>query len=312
MSCGGKSLLRKRKVYLKEEIERLLIGESTNWELPNRFKFNTLNNYTQIGNVTIVRDDMLNTGTKSRWILQTISKPEFAHVTNFVYVGSPYGHAGMVLAQGVHWLNELRQSQRTQGVQSAVAPSARAILFMPISATNNISKNIPLPYLEVAEYLGAMIFYVENPYEEAVHFVNSHGGHGDSILLPSGFDTPEVRLGLKRMAKEIIEEFGMFDEFWYATGSGTIIRALHDTGLAKKYYGVVVNVDDYHHNNYDNGDNNYENVHYIKHDQIMDDLVCINNVPPFPSVSNFDAKAWKYAWKRASVDNKRVIFWNVV
>ena len=96
------------------------------------------------------------------------------------------------------------------------------------------------------------------------------------------------------------QKLGQFDEFYYACGSGTLVRCLQNSGLAKKYFAIGVTAR--------NPQIGKAIIYY--HNQSFDEIVEDQYKPPFNSAIHYDAKAWKYAFQNYGT-NKKILFWNV-
>lgn len=230
--------------------------------------------YQQINNITIIRDDLLCGGTKSRFVMDVIKM--YHQYDEFVYISPWYGGAQIALSWGVYHYNS------TYGTRK------KATIF--IKPTNYL-----YPYMKIAKEFGAKYYFYTNI--KQVNFYLTK--HPNALLVPYGFNLPIVIDKIAELGKFLKNKLGKFDEFYYACGSGTLIRGIQKSELAEKYYAICVTggVPDV-------GDATaYE--HYLSFDEIVPD----REKPPFPSAIHYDAKAWAYVPKNGE---KKILFWNVM
>ena len=239
---------------------------------------NTINKlyYQQINNITVIRDDKLCGGTKSRFVKNIIE--EYPSYNKFIYYTPWYGSAQIALALGIYKYNKINKTNR------------QAIIYVDTP----IDPNYKYPFMKIAEKYGAIYYYGSD--NEIEHYLESNP---DAMFIPSGMDLPIVHKKIEKLGNLIKKKFGIFDEFYYACGSGTLIRAIQKSNLAKKYYAVCVT---------GGIPSDIGNAIGYKHYQSFDEIVKDEYKPPFNSAIHYDAKAWEYVPKNS---NKKILFWNV-
>lgn len=222
--------------------------------------------------IHVVRDDLLSGGTKRRFLDGFVASAG----AEFVYATPAYGGAQIALAF------------------AARASGKRATLF--------VAKRAELhPRTREAQLAGAKVVevphgYLSNVQSKARAYCEATG----AILLPFGLDTAETRAAIASAARLVRLEHGVFDEVWSVIGSGTLARALQDSGLGRFYFGVAVGKES------DAGE-----ATVIRHPQPFDADAKVR--PPFPSCSNYDAKAWQHLIARRITNwPRRMLFWNVM
>lgn len=246
---------------------------SNNLDIPD-LKFSFLNN------VTIVRDDLICGGTKSRFAAK-ILPPQYQE---YVYVSPLYGGGQIALAFAVKQINQYRYR----------ALASQAIIF--VKDTSELK-----PYTQMAQNLGATIYATNNPSQDAQQYVNQ--SPATRLLVPSGFYSEAALQEIQHLGQQVKSLFGQFDEVWTAVGSGALIKGLQRAQLGQQYFGVCV----------------FQicpdigKAHSIFPDQPFDQPVHERDAPPFPSASRYDAKIFKYVFASAQANpNKKILAWNVM
>lgn len=113
-----------------------------------------------------------------------------------------------------------------------------------------------------------------------------------SSLLPFGLDTPEF---IERIAEAARSLPYNPDEVWSVAGSGTLTRGLQMAWPAAKVYAVRVGADP----------SAGAATILTEPEKFEADA---KDRPPFPSCSNYDAKAWQFIKRLAKPG---ALFWNV-
>lgn len=114
----------------------------------------------------------------------------------------------------------------------------------------------------------------------------------DACLLPFGFDSKEIRDVLASVARELPVKP---KEVWTVAGSGTLTRALQAAWPQADFRAVRIGRQP------DAG-----SAIVYEAPEAFD--VDARKPPPFPSCSNYDAKAWQFIKQHASPG---ALFWNV-
>ena len=223
-------------------------------------------------NVWVVRDDKFPYGSKARflyWYFRSLSEKGIREV---VYGSSPrWGYAQISVA----WL--------------ACHFGIKFTLF--IAASKELH-----PCSKMAVDLGAKVMQVPMGFlavteKRARDYANKNG----RLLLPMGLDIPEAIAGIKRWASRLDVRP---DEVWTVAGSGTLTRGLQAAWPEADHCTVQVG-------------------HKLTESEAGKARVLVyprgfgsraKILPPFPSVSEYDAKAWEFIPK----DGKGLrLFWNV-
>lgn len=188
--------------------------------------------------------------------------------SEYVYASPAYGYAQVALALAC----------REAGYRATIFTAKRKV---PHART-----------LE-AQKAGAKIVMIPHGYLSNVQSkAKAYAANTEAMLLPFGFDTPEFTERLTKLAANL----GLSPtEVWSVAGSGTLTRALQLAWPTAKFYAVRVGA---------KVDCN-KAVTYDALEKFEDNA---KRNPPFPSCSNFDAKAWCYVDQYASPG---ALFWNV-
>ncbi len=220
-----------------------------------------------IDGVYVVRDDLIPGGTKRRYIDDAVQAP----YDEFVYASPVYGGAQIALAHACS----------LAGKRATIFCAQRKELHPnTIRAQKAGAYIIQVPY-----------GYLSNVQSKALAYCKQTGAY----LAPFGFDTPEANVAIADAARQVVSQYGVFDECWSAAGSGVLARGLQAGGVARKYYAVAVG-----------GDPDAGNATVIKYPLAFEKKS--RTQPPFPSCDNYDAKVWEYVRTRTG----KVLFWNVM
>ena len=230
----------------------------------------------------IVRDDLLEGGSKRRFVDRLIREEIAEGAEEFVYGGCP--------ANGYAQLSLTLQAK---------AYDKKAVFFMAQRSLDNLH-----PYQQQALDYGADIRWIPNGMLQVTKARAREYYYKDPKkrrLLPLGLEEPRVLEDIATLAKTIEIDYNIeISEIWSVGSSGTLTRGLqmafpnkdvhvvsvghtmkqHEVGRAKLYRSK------------------YKFTQEVKGD----------DVPPFPSVPTYDAKAWTVMKKYAK---KGALFWNV-
>lgn len=213
----------------------------------------------QIGNVFVVREDLIPGGSKRRFIDKLLQ----TDADEYVYPATAYGGAQIALALAA----------RAAGKKSTLFVAKRKILH---------------PRTQEAQTAGANVIQVPMGYFTVICArAREYCQRTGASLLPLGFDSEDALASIAETATLVRERYGQFDEVWAASGSGTLLRGLQRADLGKAYFGVAVGK---------NKNNNAGGAKLISHPRAFVDDALI--MPPFPSCSNYDAKVWEYVSQR--------------
>lgn len=186
----------------------------------------------------------------------------------YVYASPAYGYAQVALAYVC----------RDLGTQATVFTAKRALLH---------------PRTREAQQAGARIVLVPTGYLSNVQAkARAYAARVGACHLPFGFDTPAMRDALATVARAVPVAPS---EVWVVAGSGTLCRALQAAWPQVPCYAVQVG--------------RVPQVGtarlYVAPEPFERDAKV---PPPFPSCSNFDAKAWRFVAEHA---RSGALFWNV-
>lgn len=228
--------------------------------------------------ITVVRDDLLCGGTKSRLLLPLLDRS----YDEYVYHTLWYGGLQIALIWTINLINQ----------QSPHVPKRVTIL------TPDPYPESEKAYTKFARELGATIIYIPNTVDE-YHFVRSYMNTRDGVkryLVPSRFKIPIAIDLLSDIASNLLDSHGQFDEVWCCVGSGCLINALQKSGIGKTYYGLCVfgTIPDIH-----------DAIPILPSISIYQPC---HSIPPFPSSSHYDAKVFDYIKTRPG----KILFWNVM
>jgi len=222
--------------------------------------------------VSVVRDDLLVGGTKTRFL------PGLIHGQREVVFGGPFcGGAPVALAAVC----------RDMGIKSTIFYAKRAKLHKRQQQTQD---------------LGANLQFVTPGYMTVVQKrARDYAMHVGALFLPLGFHTD---LATQLLVEQIQEQFegNVYDEVWCATGSGMLARSL---GLAFPHalvYGVAVGLASRWKNVQLPPNVTIVECPY-KYEQEC------KTPTPFPCCPNYERKAWE---AMASRGMGKVLFWNVI
>lgn len=186
----------------------------------------------------------------------------------FVYASPAYGYAQIALAI------------------SCQAMGLRATIF-------TAKRNELHARTKEAKDAGARIVMVPHGYLSNVQAkAKAYAEKVNAKLLPFGLDCPEMTAGIWALAKALPVKP---KEVWTVAGSGTLSRALQAAWPQAVFYAVRVGAaSDFGCATVFDAPERFEQDAKVK--------------PPFPSCSNYDAKAWRFIQAKASPG---AFFWNV-
>jgi hypothetical protein len=223
-----------------------------------------------IDGIYVVRDDLIPGGTKRSFADQLI----YPHA-EVVYSSPVYGGAQIAIAHAA----------REQG--------ARATIFCA-------KRKKPHPRTIEAFNAGAKIVqipsgYLSNVKAKATNYCKQTGAY----MLPFGLETETAFSAIASRAKLIQQEIGDIDQVWSVGGSGVLCRGLQRGIIAKSFHVVQIG------RQLKPTDVKAAKIYVHPLDFSVDAKI----KPPFPSCSNYDAKAWEFVKRYAT---GRTLFWNVM
>ena len=193
----------------------------------------------------------------------------FDHHKEYVYASPVQGYAQVALANAA----------KHHGKRAVIFCAGRRVkhprTLEAAEAGARIVEVSPAGYLSVVQ-------------KRARDYCNMFGAR----LLPFGLDTPEIRNLIASFARTLpIDPF----EVWTVAGSGVLTRSLQLAWPKAKFNAVQIGAEP-----------NIGTAKLYKAGESFEDNA--KYPPPFPSCSNYDAKAWQFIRKHASPG---ALFWNV-
>lgn len=226
--------------------------------------------FNLIDDTFVVRDDLIAGGTKRSFADGVISGHE-----EVVYASPVYGGAQIAIA---HAAREL-------GIRSTIICAKR---------------NKPHARTLEAHKAGAKIIQVPHGYLSNIKAkAKKYCSLSGAFLLPFGLESELAFDAIAARAAKVQEQIGDLDEVWCVAGSGVLVRGLQRGLNAKRFRVVQIG------RALSKKDIGAAELFIHKLDFSQDARV----KPPFPSCSNYDAKAWEYVMKYGK---GRKLFWNVM
>jgi 1-aminocyclopropane-1-carboxylate deaminase/D-cysteine desulfhydrase-like pyridoxal-dependent ACC family enzyme len=226
--------------------------------------------------IYVLRDDLLNGGTKS--VLMDEIVKQNPHATEFVYASPVYG--GFQIALSLYCKKHNLQATIFCAKRNTRHPNT----LRCIENGANIVEIFPA-YMTVLNKR-ATDYCTGKPHAHKIQF---------------GANTLENINIITDRTKQIFDTLGFEpDEIWVAVGSGTIITGILQAVKTAKVFGILVG-----------GDFQYShpNVEFIRYPRPFH--IESKITPPFPSMPNYDRKAFEICLERHNPNN-RVLFWNVL
>lgn len=230
----------------------------------------------------VIRDDYLLGGTKQRGAIRMLTKDRFDDIKEIVYAGPTNGFAQVALSL------------------SSSLTGKKATMF--------IAKQRPMtPQTKLAKLIGGNI--VEGDEREKLSSLKSKAekyvkNKDDVKLFELGFDDNYFKRAMKETIKEAakgteLEDFDREFNMWLVGGSAVLVNILHNI-YPNAFFNVVQvgkKIDELI-------DDEWSKLYVAKE-------FFFNNaelMPPYPSVSNYDAKVWQFV---SEFGNDGDYIWNV-
>jgi hypothetical protein len=227
----------------------------------------------------VVRDDLLNAGTKVRGVDYLIGHdPYHSHIKEWVFGSCPAtGYAQISLPVVCNKYGK------------------KAVLFMAERKRENLHA-----YQLKGLSLGADYRWVPNgmlnvTQKRAKDYANENPD--ERALLPLGLEHPTVIASFIKVARDLPIKP---KEVWSVGSSGTLNRALQLAWPLAEVHVVSVG--------HTMKEREIGRAIYHKSELKFDKPVKPEDAPPFPSAPTYDAKAWKFIREHASPG---ALFWNV-
>ena len=224
----------------------------------------------QIEGIYVVRDDLIPGGTKQRVLAPLMERLSLQGYREFVYGGPAEGYAQLALAYA---------AQET-GLQASYFVAQRTV---PHRNSINAAK------------AGCLIHQVPFGRLNVVQArAREYAARTGAYLFPFGFSMPEFQQAL---SQEIIEALqgASFSEVWCVSGSGLLSRCLQQALPNARHYAIRIGTEP-----------NIGSATLLQAPETFSEDARLP--PPFPSASNYDAKAWQFIRRHASPG---ALFWNV-
>jgi threonine dehydratase len=185
-----------------------------------------------------------------------------------VYASPVYGYAQIALAH------------------AAKETGRKAVVFVA-------KRKVPHNRTMQAIWAGAHIKQVDYGYLKVVQkAARDFSDENNATLIPFGIDMLEMRQALTALAQQLNLQP---TEVWTVAGSGTLSRSLQAAWPDANFHAVQIGREP-----------NAGTAKIYLAPESFEDSAKIK--PPFPSCSNYDAKAWRFIKKHA---NPNALFWNV-
>jgi hypothetical protein len=230
----------------------------------------------------VVRDDLLEGGSKRRFVDRLLREEIAEGANEFVYGGCP--------ANGYAQLSIPLQTREYD---------CKTTLFMAKRSMDNLHD-----YQKKALEYGADIHWVPDGMlqvtkKRALDYYNEDPVH--RRLLQLGLDDQRVKEDIRDLAKNIEQDYDInISEVWSVGSSGTLTRGLQMAFPDKDVHVVSVG--------HSMKQNEVGRATLHRSDLKFTDEVKEEDKPPFPSVPTYDAKAWKIMREQAKPGS---LFWNV-
>lgn len=221
--------------------------------------------------INVVRDDLIEIGSKGRFGDLLISKMES---DTLVYVAPRVGYAGMSLAYLAKKYNK------------------RLILFAP--ACKQASAHQTRAYELGADMVFARIAAMPNLNKLAKDYAE----RTNAQFVPFGLAHPLVTAAIVDTANRLAGAYGEPKRFWSVISTGVLSRGLQIGWPSASVETVAVA------RNIKDGEKGRASIY--SHPLAFTDPTRV--LPPFPSVETYDAKAWEYILQHAQDGDW---FWNV-
>ena len=227
-----------------------------------------------VGKVRVLRDDLLEGGSKLRFL------PFLIGEAKEVVYGSPFC-GGAALALSVLGREEKIQATLFYAKRGELHPRQRAVL-----------RN------------GARVFAVDPGYMTNVQAkARRYAERAGALFLPLGFDVPAAVEPFVEFLSGVRKELGSPDQIWCAAGSGMLARSLGTAFPDSEICAVAVGLKSKH-----GAQQMPPNVRLLPCELRFEQESKAS--APFPCDANYDRKAW--AQLEAAKPKGSVLFYNVL
>ncbi len=224
--------------------------------------------------INVLRDDLLNGGTKSI-LMPTLITDEY---NEYVYASPVYG--GFQIALSAYCQKVNKQATIFCAKRKEMHPNTLKCIEYGAKIIE-----VPYGYLSVVE-------------KNSRDYCEKTG----AFKLKFGANTDECKDIITKRVKDVINTLGKEpDEIWCAIGSGTLVESILSATKKSKVFGVQVGQE------YNSRPDRLTVLCYHK---TFDKKS--NYISSFPSMPNYDLKAWEYLNNLRDNRNKDILFWNVL
>lgn len=233
---------------------------------------------TQVEDFRVVRDDLIQSGTKARALDYLIGHaPEFAHIKEWVYGSTPaHGYAQIALGDVC----------RKYGKKAVIFAARRKPENLHEYQRRAIDSGVDFRWVNMG-----MLSVTQCRAREYA------AGADERELLPLGLDHEYVTQAIVQAAQTIVPPP---TEFWTAGSSGVLTRALQKAWPDADAHVVQI------HHKMKPEELGRARLHVT---DVKPGKPCPKaDRPPFPSAVEYDAKVWKVMKQHASPG---ALFWNV-
>lgn len=212
--------------------------------------------------LNIIRDDHLTGGTKQRGVIPLIQNSE---KNRFVYAGPNNGYAQIALAY------------------ACKLSGKKCIIF--------VKEITPIhPFTQLAKKMGAIIKPIKNGYLKKIqNIAETYSIDNNCELIPFGVDTQEFIDYMIVNLKLAIPDDLKPKKIWLVGGSATLLKILYvlfpDTVFGLVQVGKTIWKDQIDLD---------RTTKYVAPEKFTEDAEIL---PPYPSVSTYDAKVWQFVIK---------------
>jgi len=266
--------------YINKDVDGLMLSGVFNRHDAKEYYLSLCGNWTDpnpepvvetYDGVRVVRDDLI-TGSKVRGGDCLLSKLP-SHIDTLVYVQPRFGLAGVSI------------------LDVAKRHNMKVRLFMPSS--KQISPHQAACIERGAEVSFHRIAAMPNLNLIAKKYADERD---NCFFIPLGLKHELVTAGFVKVASQIPEP----EEVWTVLSTGVLHRALQIAWPNATFHGVAVA------RNMKAGEVGHDRI--ISHPLAFTAPLSKNQMPPFPCIPQYDAKAWPYIPKNSGRD---ILFWNV-
>lgn len=229
----------------------------------------------QHGQLTVVRDDMLDGGSKTRFLPHLV-----AGADEVVYGGPFCGGAPVALAA----------VGRRLGIRVTIFYAKRT----------EIHRRQRQVLADGGTIYTVTPGYMTNVQAKARRYAAERG----ALFLPLGFDLPHAEEPFVDAMLAVRAQIGSPEAVWCATGSGMLARCLGQAFPESEINAVAVGLRSRH-------ERQHMPSNVVMHDAGVPFDRENRSSCPFPCCPNYDRKAWQRAEAWSQATGKRGLFWNV-